>query len=58
MFFADPVAAFANIARALRPGGRRAGPPRVRPGPPPAVMPALSGLLGRPDFLARIDTIA
>ena len=25
MFFADPVAAFTNIARALRPGGRLAG---------------------------------
>ncbi|WP_430382027.1 class I SAM-dependent methyltransferase [Streptomyces sp. P10-4] len=52
MFFADPVAAFANIGRALRPGGRLAFvcPADARLNGWAAVMASLRGLLPVGDF--------
>jgi SAM-dependent methyltransferase len=56
MFFADPVAAFANVARALAPGGRLAfACPQAAADQPWFVAP-LAGLLGEePDLPAPGD---
>ncbi len=58
MFFADPVAAFANIGRALRPGGRLAF---VCPQPFAAmdqsvIFSAVAGHVTLPDFTEKQET--
>ncbi|MBT3153377.1 class I SAM-dependent methyltransferase [Streptomyces sp. CHD11] len=58
MFFADPVAAFANIGRALRPEGRLAFvcPQPVTAMDQSAVFAAVAGHVTLPDFDERQET--